>query len=239
MCNNACARPWVRQPQSVRKGIVAQATVRITAGGFVAASLLMLGPLPAQAVAEKHGSDSQYQNDHQGNRSNKPGSARAGSQPSTYPPTTNLRSDGSGLGELAVVDSVQTVGDAPVALRSAAVEEVPTGNAVGAVPRPGSDYTSSTAAAVRAPRVVIGNGRTPMWHARDGDAEVIYLSAGQAEVMPEDVPPLPTAIEINIPPLPPPPLTPIEKIRAARVAVESSIRRGSIRRPTRWPGSPG
>ena len=36
--------------------------------------------------------------------------------------------------------------------------------------------------------------------------------------MPEDVPPLPTAIEINIPPLPPP-LTPIEKIRAARVAV--------------------
>lgn len=46
-----------RQAQPVRKGIVAHSTVRLAAGaGVIAASLLIVGPNPAQAAADKHGS---------------------------------------------------------------------------------------------------------------------------------------------------------------------------------------
>ncbi len=210
----------------VRKGIVAQATVRIAAGGVVAASLLILGPLPAQAVADKHGSDSHSKHNDQGNHSNKPGSDRGGprdglsavggAKPSTDPPQMNLGTVGSDLGELAIPDSVETfaVADGPVALRSAAVEDVPSGHAAGAVPRSGSAYAAPPTAAIRAPRVVIGDGRTP--RPQPGAAEPVFAPA-----IPEVLPPQPTAIEINMPPLPPP-LPPTEKFSPPRL-VETDI----------------
>lgn len=47
---------WARQARPVREGIVAHSTVRFAAGaGVIAASLLIVGPNPAQAVADKHG----------------------------------------------------------------------------------------------------------------------------------------------------------------------------------------
>ncbi len=71
MCKNACARHWVTADPIVREGIVAQSTIRFAAGaGVVAASLLIVGPNPAEAVADKHGSGSHSRNNDRKNGSN-------------------------------------------------------------------------------------------------------------------------------------------------------------------------
>ena len=218
--------PGSSQPQLVRKGIVAQSTVRLAAGaGVVAASLLILGPFPAEAVADKHGSGSHTGNDDWLNRSDKPGSGSQGPgrnltnsirdglnavgapRPSIEPPPMNLGTSSSDLGAPMTVESF-AVSDAPVAMRSAAVDDLPTINAAGAVPRSGSDYAGPPAASFRSPRVVIGNGRTP---GRE-------TSRRSSRETPEAVPAVPAAIEINIPP-PPPPLPPVERMRPTRLAV--------------------
>jgi hypothetical protein len=97
-------------------------------------------------------------------------------------------------------------------LRSAAVEDLPTVNAAGAVPRSGSNYARSPTASFRSPRVVIGNGRTP---AHDTSRQ----SSLDTSFAPDAVPALPAAIEINIPPLPPP-LPPVERMRPTRLVVD-------------------
>ena len=116
--------------------------MRFAAGaGVVAASLLIVGPYPAQAVADKHGSGSHSWNDERGNGSNRPsGQQRSGSdrvndvpdigdvdgdsKSPLDPPLMNLGTGGSDLEDLATVDSIAP--DSPVTLRSAAVAEEPT-----------------------------------------------------------------------------------------------------------------
>ena len=118
-------------------------TIRFAAGaGVVAASLLIVGPNPAQAVADKHGSGSHSRNDELGNRSNRPSSGQKRSAPDSVnrvldlgdadgdskspvdPPQMNLGTGRSDLEDLATVDSIAP--DGPVTLRSAAVAEEPT-----------------------------------------------------------------------------------------------------------------
>ena len=137
------ARRWVQPTPSVREGIVAQSTIRFAAGaGVVAASLLIVGPYPAQAVADKHGSGSHSRNDELENRSNRPSSGQKRSVPDSVnrvldlgdadrdskspvdPPQMNLGTGRSDLEDLATVDSIAP--DGPVTLRSAAVAEEPT-----------------------------------------------------------------------------------------------------------------
>ena len=122
---------------------MAQSTIRFAAGaGVVAASLLIVGPYPAQAVADKHGSGSHSRNDELGNRSNRPSSGQQRSGPDSVnrvldlgdadgdskspvdPPQMNLGTGRSDLEDLATVDSIAP--DGPVTLRSAAVAEEPT-----------------------------------------------------------------------------------------------------------------
>ena len=76
------ARRWVQQTPNVWEGIVAQSTIRFAAGaGVVAASLLIVGPYPAEAVADKHGSGSHSRHDELENRSNRPSSGQKRSGP--------------------------------------------------------------------------------------------------------------------------------------------------------------
>ncbi|PEG41958.1 hypothetical protein CQY20_03490 [Mycolicibacterium agri] len=201
---------------------------------MIAASLLIAGPNPAHAVADKNGSGSHSKHDSRKNgshghdrsfqkrvsdwvndafdadRGRKPG------KPDSAPPLMDPGTSGGDLGELGAL----TV-DAPVALRSAAAAVVPepptpTGiNASGAASKSsGSDYAGPAVTAFQSPRVVVGNGRTPgQRSAASGPApEAVYTadSAPVPEAMPEV--PAPEAVEITIPSLPPP-LPSIEKIR--------------------------
>jgi hypothetical protein len=137
------ARRWVQQTPSVWEGIVAQSTIRFAAGaGVVAASLLIVGPYPAEAVADKHGSGSHSRHDELENRSNRPSSGQKRSGPDSVnrvldlgdadrdskspvdPPQMNLGTGRSDLEDLATVDSIAP--DGPATLRSAAVAEEPT-----------------------------------------------------------------------------------------------------------------
>jgi hypothetical protein len=196
----------------VREGIVAHSTVRFAAGaGVVAASLLILGPNPAQAVADEDGSRSYSEKD--GNI----GGADQVPKPNLDPPQMDLGTGGSDREDDALTESF--VPEGQVALRSAAVVEQPAGDNVlaAALPRSGSRYSGQPVTAFRSPRVVVGNGRIPGTHVpRPGTALHAALVA-DAPVSPAAVPPVPAvpaAIEINIPPLPPP-LPPVERIRAA------------------------
>jgi hypothetical protein len=259
----------------VKEGIVAQSTIRCAAGaGVVAASLLIMGPNPAQAVADKHGSGSHYQFNGQKNRENRQGNGQEGGganwvndvfdiegsddsdgsdndqTPSFDPPLMDLSTGGSDLEDLAVVQSIAP--DGPVALRSAAIADVPTGvNASGAAaappragsdfsappragsdfsapPRAGSDFSAPSGTAFRAPRVVIGNGRTPGVHdaAGDGAARESLRDSSLQAPEPEAVPAVPAAVEINIPPLPLP-VPPVERIRSANLVV-GELGKGAI-----------
>jgi hypothetical protein len=220
----------------VRKGIVAHSTVRFAAGaGVVAASLLILGPNPAQAVADKHGSGSHVDNDSRKNVSsgkggNAPppvsnrvkdviggfGIAGQDAKPDLDPPLMNLGTAGGDLEDVAVVNSVAP--QSQTAMRSAAVAEAPAGdNVTAAVPRSGGGYSGRSLTSFQSPRVTIGNGRTPgtnVSHPGPGpEATLLHDTL----VSPAAVPPMPAvpaAIEINIAPLPPP-LPPVERIRAA------------------------
>ena len=122
---------------------MAQSTIRFAAGaGVVAASLLIVGPYPAEAVADKHGSGSHSRHDELENRSNRPSSGQKRSGPDSVnrvldlgdadrdskspvdPPQMNLGTGRSDLEDLATVDSIAP--DGPATLRSAAVAEEPT-----------------------------------------------------------------------------------------------------------------
>jgi hypothetical protein len=217
----------------VRKGIVAHSTVRFAAGaGVVAASLLIVGPNPAQAVADKHGPGWQFDNDSRKNvSSGKGGNAQrpvsnwpndviggfviAGqdAKPDLDPPLMNLGTGGGDLQDVAVVNSLAP--QAQTAMRSAAVAEAPAGdNVTVAAPQSGGGYSGRPATSFQAPRVTIGNGRTPGTHVRHPGTGPEATLLRDTLVSPAAVPPMPTAIEITIPPLPPP-LPPVERIRAA------------------------
>jgi hypothetical protein len=217
----------------VQEGIVAHSTVRIAAGvGVVAASLLIVGPNPAPAFADKHGwSMDDFRNDGSGgqdgyaergasdfgkdviNGTNSGTRAGEDSNPDLDPPKMDLGSDD---GDVVAVDGVAPEGR--MAMRSAAVADAPAGdNLAVAVPGGGSGYSGQSVSAFQAPRVTIGNGRTPGTHlappprapeaALEDDALGAPLGVAAA-------PAFPTAIEINIPPLPPP-LPPVERMRPA------------------------
>ena len=214
---------------------MAHSTVRFAAGAsVVAASLMIVGPNPAQAVADKHGSGPYSNTDSrkngsggQGGNAKRPVSNwvndalggfgladKANSQtPDIEPPPINLGSDSA---ELFVVQSA----DAPVALRSAAVAEAPArDNVPAAAPRSGGGYSGQPVTSFQAPRVTIGNGRTPGTHVPGPGPAPEAVLVQDSLVAPAAVPPapaVPTAIEINIPPLPPP-LPPVERIRPAEL----------------------
>ncbi|MGZ6777401.1 MAG: hypothetical protein ACXVGO_00250 [Mycobacterium sp.] len=215
---------------------MAHSTVRFAAGaGVVAASLLIVGPNPAQAVADKHGSGNHI-DDYRKNRSS--GYPKGGvsnwvndmagignfadpqqdSKSNLDPPLMDLGAVGSDPGDLAVVSSY-AAGDQAPALRAASIAEPPAGdNVSAAAPRPGSRYSGQSVTSFRAPRVVVGNGRTPGAHTRTLTPEAVlsYDSLDTPEAVPA-APAVPEAIEIDIPPLPP--LPPVEQIRSAELVV--------------------
>jgi hypothetical protein len=222
----------------VRKGIVAHSTVRIAAGaGVLAASLLIAGPNPAHAVADKHGAGSAHDNGNQtnGNRGDVKqgvanlvkdvfhvggiGGADDDAKPDLDPPPMYLP-EGVDTENLAVADTFEAA--APTVMRSAAIVEQPAGdNVAAAAPRAGSagsGYSGQPGMAFRAPRVVIGNGRTPGTHVpTPGPApEAVDMFSALDSPAANAAPAVPEAIEITIPPLPPPP---VERIRSAELIV--------------------
>ena len=215
---------------------MAQSTVRIAAGaGVVAASLLIVGPNPAPAFADKNGYSN---NDHYNGSGPQGGSAKRGasnivndvmdginavtgagnnSKPDPGPPMMDLGSSG---GDEFAVQSLAPEGQ--MALRSAAVAEAPAGDNVAAAALPGgggSDYSGQPLSAFPSPRVTIGNGRTPGALAAQTAPEAVlsYDALGAPQGVPE-APGVPTAIVIDFPPLPPP-LPPVERIRPAELVV--------------------
>jgi hypothetical protein len=214
------------------KGIVAHSTVRIAAGaGVVAASLLIVGPNPAPAFADRP----DYSNDEYLSNSSGPGgfvqrganivkdvisginNAGAGtSKPDRDPPKMELGSANEDLMAQGFAPEPQ------MAMRSAAVPEAPVGdNLAVAVPGGGgSGYSGQPVTAFHSPRVTIGNGRTPGTQVgrRPSVSEGVlgYEALDATEAAPA-APPPPTGIEIDIPPLPPP--SPVERIGPAQLVV--------------------
>ncbi|HKV17611.1 MAG TPA: hypothetical protein VJR50_01170 [Mycobacterium sp.] len=211
---------------------MAHSTVRIAAGaGLVAASLLIVGPTPAPALADKYGSSN---DDYRNNGSAKRGgvsnvvkdvinginsfTGAGADNKSDRNPTMDV---GGGAEELYMVQSAAPEGQ--MAMRSAAVPEAPVGdNIAAAVPGGGgSDYSGQPVSAFRSPRVTIGNGRTPGTHVAQppsaGEAVLTYDARVAPEGLP-DAPAVPTGIDINIPPLPPP-LPSLERIGPAELVV--------------------
>ncbi|MDT5007420.1 MAG: hypothetical protein QOJ24_4596 [Mycobacterium sp.] len=204
---------------------MAHSTVRFAAGaGVVAASLLILGPNPAHAVADKHGPGSQFDNDSRKNvSSGKGGNVIGGfdiagqdAKPDLDPPLMNLGTGGGDLQDVTVVNSFPAQDQ--TAMRSAAVAEAPAGdNITAAAPQSGGGYSGRPATSFQAPRVTIGNGRTPgtnVPHPTPGPEATLLRDTLVSPAAVPPMPAVPAAIEINIPPLPPP-LPPVERIRAA------------------------
>jgi hypothetical protein len=137
---------------------------------------------------------------------------------------------------LTVIEDVGP--DGPAAMRSAAIAEQPVGDnmAVAAAPAPaasgggGSGYSGPPVATFNAPRVVIGNGRTPGTQLpTPGPPPVVHAPitapapqlapiAPVPDEVPTVAPPVPLAADINVPPLPPP-LPPVEHIGPADFVV--------------------
>jgi hypothetical protein len=191
----------------------------------LAASLLIAGPNPAYAVADKHGSGAHAKNDSRKNGSGGPlGDVQPGVanpvEADLTPPPMNLSVGGSDLEDPAVVTGVGT--ESLTALRSAAVVEQPAGdNVSAAAPRAGSGYSGRPLATLRAPKVVVGNGRTPGTHVPMPGPAAEAVLTDDAMVSPAAIPAapgVPAAIEINFPPLPPP-MPPVERIRPAHLTV--------------------
>ncbi len=222
---------------TVRKGIVSHSGVRFAAGaGVVAAALLVVGPNPAQAVADKHGSGHHSEEDRMGGSSGqrattnrgsssagKDGSGFGGSGQDAYPdvapPMMDLGSAGVELGDSPYVSTFAAPDEQATALRSAVVAGPAGDNVASATPRSGSGYSGQPATAFRAPRVVFGNGRTPGMHVPRAVSEGVlsFDSLYAPEAVPA-APAVPEAIEIDIPPLPPP-LPPLERMRPAALVV--------------------
>lgn len=215
--------------QPVREGIVAYSTVRFAAGaGVVVASLLIVGPNPAQAVADKHGSGNRIEDYRKNGSSGYPkggasnwaglDEAEQDSKSNLDPPLMDSPAVGGDPGDLAVVNSFAAEDEAP-ALRSASIAAPPVGdNVAAAAPRTGARNSGQPATSFRAPRVVFGNGRTPGAHTRTQTPESVlsYDSLDATEAVPA-APAVPDAIEIDIPPLPP--LPPVEQMRPAELVV--------------------
>lgn len=213
---------------------MAHSTVRIAGAGVVAASLLIVGPNPADAAADGRSSGSRFENDDwnfQGGTAQRGASNRLKDaldvgnlggadqtpKPDLNPPGMALGTGGGDPEDLAVTQSLAPEGQ--VASRSAAVAEQPAGdNVSAATPRSRSGYSSRLATAFGSPRVVVGNGRTPGTHVPRPDSAPDAVLVYDALVSPAGVPAVPAAIEINIPPLPPP-LPPVERIGPAELAV--------------------
>lgn len=185
-----------------------QSTIRFAAGaGVVAASLLIVGPCPAPAVADEGGSSSQEPFGRDSADDDSPDSSIGADSKSAIDGPMNLGTGASDLEDLAVADSIAP--DGPVTLRSAAVEEEPAGvNASGAAPRSGSDNARPPTVSAGSPRVVVGNGRSPGVQDHDRDSEPVR----ETPVAPA----VPVAIEVTIAPLPPP-LPPVERIQPPRL----------------------
>ena len=139
---------------------------------MVAASLLIVGPNPAAAVADRPGSG-HSNNDYRNNGSGGQGgnakraasnfvrdvvngvSSIAGidrnSKPNLDPPTMDLGTAGSDTPQLFVVESLAPEGQ--TAMRSAAIADAPVGDNVSAAAAPGggSGYSGQAIAAFRAP----------------------------------------------------------------------------------------
>ncbi len=221
---------------------MAQSTVRIAAGaGVVAASLLIVGPNPADAAADRHGSG-QYNNDYRKNGSGAQGgyakraasnfvtdvvdgiSTIAGidnnSKPNLDPPKMDLGTSGSATEDLFVVQSLAPEGQ--TAMRSAAIAEAPVGDNVSAAAAPGggSGYSGQPTAPFHAPNVTFGNGRIPGTKVAEPRSarEAVLMGDALPQAAVPLAPAVPTAIEINIPPLPPP-LPPVERMRPADLVV--------------------
>ncbi len=208
---------------------------------MVAASLLIVGPNPATAVADKPGSG-HSNNDYRKNGSGGQGgnaqraasnfvrdvvngiSSIAGidknSKPNLDPPKMDLGTAGSDTPQLFAVESLAPEGQ--TAMRSAAIAEAPVGDNVSAAAAPGggSGYSGQPTAAFHAPNVTFGNGRTPGTHVAQPPEAPEAVLMQDALVAPQAVPAVPavpTAIEINIPL--PPPLPPVERIGPAELVV--------------------
>jgi hypothetical protein len=124
---------------------------------------------------------------------------------------------GGDSGDVAAVNDYAAVEQAPV-LRTASIAEPPAGeNESGAAPRSASRYSGRPVTSFRAPRVVVGDGRTPGAHTRTPKPESVlsYDSLDSPEAV--EAPAVPEAIEIDIPP--PPPLPPVEKMWPAELVV--------------------
>ena len=220
---------------------MAQSTIRFAASaGVLAASLLVLGPSPAQAVADKGGSGSHSGHGDQGDRWAGPGNRKrdaddwgndilgigdtdGDSQPATDGPGQGgLMDPGAGApgdsGDLPIVATFDAGEANGPALRSAQAVAPPEGvNATGAVPRrsSGSDFVRPPTVSIRSPRVRVGNGRSPGLQA-NGQAPV-----REAPVVQEAPAPEPVAVEVDVPP---PPLPPVEHLRPALPVVEEMAR---------------
>jgi hypothetical protein len=207
----------------------------------VAASLLIVGPNPP-AYADRHGSGHSNNDYRKSGSKGSSGSVNriasnvvndvidgvgriagidGNSRPNLDPPKMDLGTGGVDTPELFVVESLAPQGQ--TAMRSATVAEAPVGDnlTAAALPGGGSEDAGQPAAAFRSPDVTIGNGRTP------GTRVALPLAASEAvlvrdaQASPQAVPAapaVPTAIEINIPPLPPP-LPPVERIRPTDLVV--------------------
>ena len=132
MCKNACAGRWARsKPERSGKGSWRSRLVRFAAGaGVVAASLLIVGPNPAQAVADKNGSGSHSRDDDRKSGSNGQGNRAKrrvpnlvndvvddrtrgidkDSLPNLEPPGMDLGTAGSDLADLAIAQSIAAEG---------------------------------------------------------------------------------------------------------------------------------
>ncbi len=199
---------------------------------MVVASLLLAAPNAAPAAADKPGHSSN--DNRKGGSKGSPSRVKSNavkdvidglgaiadigvnSKPDLAPPAMRLGNTGGDVESLAVVQAAAPEGQ--TMMRSAAVADAPAGDNVAAasIPVGGSDYSGQAAAAFRSPRVTFGNGRTPGspgGHARDA------VLTQDSSTSPDAAPPaVPTAIEMNIAPFPPP-LPPIERIWSADLVV--------------------
>jgi hypothetical protein len=188
-----------RQTQPVREGIVARSTIRFVAGvGAAAASLLIVGPVSATAVADEGGSGSHSSRDDRGlwnrggkddhrGRSNLPEVELGG--PDLDGPAMRVGAGRTGQEGLRAPENLT------IAERSAAEPPV---QESGPFTRSGSDLGRAPTASIRSPRVVVGNGRPPVVRHREEQPQR-ELPAFAPEVAPA----APERVVVDVPPPPP------------------------------------
>lgn len=208
---------------------------------MVAASLLIVGPNPAPAVADRPGSGHSNDDYRKNGSGGQGGNAQRGAsnlvrdvvngissiagidrnaKPNLAPPKMDLGTAGGDTPQLFAVESLAPEGQS--VMRSAAIAEAPVGDNVTAAAAPGggSGYSGQPSAALHAPNVTFGNGRTPGTRVAQPPEAPEAVLMHDALVAPQAVPvvpAVPTGIEINIPL--PPPLPPVERIGPAELVV--------------------